>query len=45
MLATGKINYPGVSELVLNMVFDTADSGLEDGKLGDSGDFYEDEDD
>ncbi|MBK8816543.1 MAG: AMP-binding protein [Methylococcaceae bacterium] len=40
MLATGKINYPGVSELVLNTVFDT-----EEGKSDSSGDFYEDEDD
>ncbi len=45
ILGTGKINYPGVSELVLNMVFDTADAGSEDGKSDSSGDFYEDEDD
>ncbi len=45
MLATGKINYPGVSELVLNTVLDTSDADLEDGKSDASGDFYEDEDD
>lgn len=45
MLATGKINYPGVSELVLNTVINTTDAVLEDGKLDATDDFYEDEDD
>ncbi len=45
MLATGKINYPGVSDLVLNTAFDTADADWEDGKSDTAGDFYEDEDD
>lgn len=48
MLATGKINYPGVSELVLKLVFDandTGDTGLDEGKSDNTGDIYEDEDD
>lgn len=45
MLATGKINYPGVSELVLNTILDTSDADTDDGKSDASGDFYEDEDD
>lgn len=45
MLATGKVNYPGVSELVLNMVFDIPDDDQEEAKSGQTGDFYEDEDD
>ncbi len=45
MFATGKINYPGVSDFVLNMVFNTEEADLEDGKSDTSGDLYEDEDD
>ncbi|MEQ1559078.1 MAG: AMP-binding protein [Methyloglobulus sp.] len=41
LMASGKINYPGVSELVLNMSF-----GIhEDNKLNSDEDFYEDQDD
>jgi acyl-[acyl-carrier-protein]-phospholipid O-acyltransferase / long-chain-fatty-acid--[acyl-carrier-protein] ligase len=42
ILGTGKINYPAVSELVLNMVYESNKSG---GKLDETEDFYEDEDD
>ncbi len=42
LLATGKINYPGVSELVLNTAIDAGDADVEDDKLGD---IYEDMDD
>ena len=42
LLATGKINYPGVSELVLNTAIDAGDADVEDDKLGD---IYEDVDD
>lgn len=45
LMASGKINYPACSELVLSLVFDTTDSGLEEGKAGLADDFYEDEDD
>jgi acyl-[acyl-carrier-protein]-phospholipid O-acyltransferase/long-chain-fatty-acid--[acyl-carrier-protein] ligase len=42
ILGTGKINYPAVSELVLNMVFELNKTG---GKINESEDVYEDEDD
>ena len=42
ILGTGKINYPAVSELVLNMVFEINKTG---GKLDETEDFYEDVDD
>lgn len=42
ILGTGKINYPAVSELVLNMTFEINKSG---GKLDETEEFYEDEDD
>ncbi len=45
LLASGKINYPGVSELVLSLVSDNADSETEDARLKNMADFYEDEDD
>jgi acyl-[acyl-carrier-protein]-phospholipid O-acyltransferase / long-chain-fatty-acid--[acyl-carrier-protein] ligase len=45
LMASGKINYPGVSELVLNMDFDSHDSDFEDDKSDKTGDIYEDEDD
>lgn len=45
LLATGKINYPAVTDLVINRVFDTIDDNLEDGKSDKSGDIYEDADD
>jgi acyl-[acyl-carrier-protein]-phospholipid O-acyltransferase / long-chain-fatty-acid--[acyl-carrier-protein] ligase len=42
LLATGKINYPALSELVLSLVFHTDTSGLEDGKTDNTGGIYED---
>jgi acyl-[acyl-carrier-protein]-phospholipid O-acyltransferase / long-chain-fatty-acid--[acyl-carrier-protein] ligase len=45
LLATGKINYPAVNELVLDKVFDTDDGDLEDSKSDKFGDIYEDVDD
>jgi len=45
LLASGKINYPAVTELVLSMVFESDDSGLEEGKKDKTGEIYEDEDD
>ncbi len=45
LLASGKINYLGVSELVLNLVVGAADADLADGKKDKTGDIYEDEDD
>jgi acyl-[acyl-carrier-protein]-phospholipid O-acyltransferase / long-chain-fatty-acid--[acyl-carrier-protein] ligase len=45
VLASGKINYPSVTELVLNKVSDTGESELEDRKMDKSGDIYEDVDD
>jgi hypothetical protein len=45
VLASGKINYPGVSELVLNMVFEPDDSDLEEGKSDKLDGIYEDVDD
>jgi acyl-[acyl-carrier-protein]-phospholipid O-acyltransferase / long-chain-fatty-acid--[acyl-carrier-protein] ligase len=43
ILGTGKINYPAVTELVINRVFDTDD--LDEGKSDKLGDVYEDVDD
>jgi acyl-[acyl-carrier-protein]-phospholipid O-acyltransferase / long-chain-fatty-acid--[acyl-carrier-protein] ligase len=45
LLATGKINYPAVTDLVINMVFDTDEPESEDGKMDKTGGIYEDEDD
>ncbi|CAG7855929.1 acyl-[acyl-carrier-protein]-phospholipid O-acyltransferase / long-chain-fatty-acid--[acyl-carrier-protein] ligase [biofilm metagenome] len=42
ILGTGKINYPAVSELVINLAFEISKSGV---KLDETDDFYEDEDD
>ena len=45
ILGTGKINYPAVTELVINMVFDADEDDSEDGKSDKSGGIYEDVDD
>jgi acyl-[acyl-carrier-protein]-phospholipid O-acyltransferase / long-chain-fatty-acid--[acyl-carrier-protein] ligase len=45
MLATGKVNYPGVSELVHSLVFEQDDSDQVDRKSDKFGEIYEDEDD
>jgi acyl-[acyl-carrier-protein]-phospholipid O-acyltransferase / long-chain-fatty-acid--[acyl-carrier-protein] ligase len=44
VLGTGKINYPAVTELVINTVFDSGEEEPEI-KAGQDGDFYEDVDD
>ena len=44
VMASGKINYPAVSELVLSKLFE-AKGGDEEAKFDTAGDFYEDEDD
>ena len=45
ILGTGKINYPAVTELVINMVFDSDEDDFEDGKSDKLGEIYEDVDD
>jgi acyl-[acyl-carrier-protein]-phospholipid O-acyltransferase / long-chain-fatty-acid--[acyl-carrier-protein] ligase len=45
ILGTGKINYPGVSELALSLVFEHDDGDLEEGKSNKLGEIYEDVDD
>lgn len=45
LMATGKINYPAVTELVIDKVFDIVDDDSEDGKSDKFGDIYEDADD
>jgi acyl-[acyl-carrier-protein]-phospholipid O-acyltransferase / long-chain-fatty-acid--[acyl-carrier-protein] ligase len=45
LLASGKINYPGVTELVIDKTIEISESDLKDGKLDKTADIYEDEDD
>jgi acyl-[acyl-carrier-protein]-phospholipid O-acyltransferase / long-chain-fatty-acid--[acyl-carrier-protein] ligase len=45
ILGTGKINYPAVTDLVINRVFDVDEDESEDGKSDKLGDIYEDVDD
>ncbi len=45
VLASGKINYPAVSDLVLNMAIEPDESDLEEAKSDKFGDIYEDVDD
>jgi acyl-[acyl-carrier-protein]-phospholipid O-acyltransferase / long-chain-fatty-acid--[acyl-carrier-protein] ligase len=45
ILGTGKINYPAVTELVIDKVFESSDSELEDRKMEKESEIYEDEDD
>ncbi|NOU22533.1 MAG: AMP-binding protein [Methyloglobulus sp.] len=45
VLASGKINYPSVTELVLDKVSDTDESDVADDKRDKTGEIYEDEDD
>jgi acyl-[acyl-carrier-protein]-phospholipid O-acyltransferase/long-chain-fatty-acid--[acyl-carrier-protein] ligase len=45
LLASGKINYPAVTELVIHKTFEMDGPDLEDGKIDKAGDIYEDEDD
>lgn len=45
LLATGKINYPAVTALVIDKTFEMHEPDLEDGKIDKTADIYEDEDD
>ncbi len=45
LLGTGKINYPAVTELAIEKLFVITDADLEDSKMDNAGDIYEDEDD
>ena len=45
LMASGKINYPAVSDLVLNMGIEPDDSDLEESRSDKFGDIYEDVDD